>query len=288
MRRAPPVARHSLFGALKGAPLLIALAAAACATGPGSAPDAPPPEITFQELELQQDLTTFDLRFGGELTSARPATLERATWEMVVEGNVVTSGEQPLAVRIPQNGKGAFELRASSRYVKTPEQLKAMSDRGGSLLAAMRGTLFVRRDGKMYELPFARSREVRTPRLPIVRLQEIDGARYSDQEVDVHLWLGVVNPNPFPLAVSALDYKAQVANREVASGSLTRRDTIEPAATGVFEITFEVTERTHGPGVKALIQSLTLPWSVSGVLRDELYTIPYDIDGTMRLNVSKK
>jgi hypothetical protein len=280
MTRRPSAALHA-------AALAIAVAAAACVTGPEPAPEGPPPEFVSQELELQQDLTTFNLRFQGQVKSARPATLERAAWEMVVDGKVVKSGEQPLDVRLPENGPGAFDLRASSRYVTTPAELKAMSDRGGSLLAALRGTLFIRRDGKIHPLPFARSREVRTPRLPTVKLQEIDGARYSDQEVDVHVWLGVVNPNPFPLGLSGLDFKAQVANQEVASGTLTRRDTIEPAATGVFEITFEVTEKTHGPGVKALIKSLTLPWSVAGVVRGELFTLPYDIAGTMRLNVSK-
>jgi hypothetical protein len=275
--------RRSVLGAVLGA----AIGVGGCATRPDPAPDAPPPELASQELQLQQDLTTFNLRFEGEVKSVRPAILQRAKWEMVVDGKVVKSGEQPLGVQIAENGAGTFELRATSRYVATREELQAMSARGGSLLAALRGTLFLIRDGKVLELPFARSREVRTPRLPTVRLQEIDGARYSEQEVDVHVWLGVVNPNPFPLAVSALDFTAQVAGKEVASGALTRADSIHPAATGVFEISFEVTERTHGPEVRGLIKSLTLPWSVSGSLRGDLYTIPYKVDGIMRLNVSK-
>jgi hypothetical protein len=276
--------RRNVLGAILGA----ALGVGGCASGPDPAPAAPPPELASQELQLQQDLATFDLRFGGEVKSVRPATLQRAKWEMVVDGKVVKSGEQPLGVQIAENGTGAFEVRASSKYVTTPEELTAMSARGGSLLAALRGTLFVQRDGKIHQLQFARGGDVRTPRLPTVTLHRIDGALYKNRdEVDVHIQLGVVNPNPFPLAVSALDFTAQVANKEVASGTLTRADSIHPAATGVFEISFEVTEETHGPEVRALIKSLTLPWSVSGSLRGELYTLPYKIDGTMRLNVSK-
>jgi LEA14-like dessication related protein len=274
--------RRRLTDAILG----VGLAASACASGPETASERPP-EITSQTLQLDQDLTTFSLRLEGEVSSVPPATVDRAKWEMVVEEKVVKSGEQSLGIQVPENGAGRFEVRASSRYVASPGELKAMSDRGGSLLAALRGTLFVRRGGKVHQLPFARSREVRTPRLPTVKLQEIDGARYSDREVNVHLWLGVVNPNPFPLAVAALDYRAEVANKEVSKGTLTRADTIDPSSTGVFEISFEVDERTHGAEVTKLIKSLEIPWSVAGDLRGELYSIPYDIDGTMRLNVSK-
>jgi LEA14-like dessication related protein len=272
---------------LVGALLVAGLAASSgCATGPEGG-SVPPPEIRSQQLHLNQDLTNFHLRLEGEVGSALPATVERAKWEMVVEEKVVKSGEHSLGIQIPENGKGGFEIQASSRYVATAAELKAMSDRGGSLLAALRGTLFVRRGGTVHELPFARSREVRTPRLPSVKLHDIDAGRYSDRQVNVRLGLGVVNPNPFPLAVSALDYRAQVAGKEVSQGTLTRADTIEPSSTGVFEVTFEVDEQSHGADVTKLIKSLEIPWSVAGDLRGELYSIPYAIDGKMRLNVSK-
>ena len=271
---------------LVGELLAAGLAASGCATGPEGT-SVPPPEIRSQQLHLTQDLTSFHLRLEGEVSSALPATVERAKWEMVVEEKIVKSGEQSLGVQILENGTGRFEIQASSRYVGTAAELKAMSDRGGSLLAALRGTLFIRRSGKARELQFARSREVRTPRLPSVKLQEIDAGRYSERQVNVRLGLGVVNPNPFPLAVSALDYRAHVAGKEVSQGTLTRADTIDPSSTGVFEITFDVDEQSHGPEVTKLIKSLEIPWSVAGDLRGELYSIPYAIDGKMRLNVSK-
>lgn len=258
-----------------------------CASTPEQKASTPPPEITAQELNVQQDLTTFSLELLGQLTSPTEATIERAVWEMVVEGEVVKTGEAALNIPVAPGASAPFTVGASGGYVKGAEELRALSEKGGSLLTALRGNLIVRQNGKTGELPFARSREVRTPRLPSVRLQELDAARYSEEEANIIFYLGVVNPNPFPLKVDVLEYKVLVNGKQIGEGTRARGDAINPAGTGVFEVQLGVKKDTYGDDVKALIKTLSLPYVVEGQLKGELFTVPYKLDGTVKLNVSK-
>lgn len=259
----------------------------ACASTPEQKASTPPPEITSQELNVEQDLTTFTLALVGQVTSPTAATIEKAVWEMVVEGEVVKTGEAPLNIEVTEGGSTSFTVGASGGYVKSAEELRALSEKGGSLLTALRGNLIVRQNGKTVELPFARSREVRTPRLPSVRLHELDAARYSAEEANIIFYLGVVNPNPFPLKIDVLEYKIAIDGKQVAEGTRARGDAINPAGTGVFEVQLGVNKDTWGPEVKKLIQTLSLPYVIQGELKGELFTVPYQLADTVKLNVSK-
>lgn len=261
--------------------------ALACATTPEPKAEVPPPEVVSQDLNVDQDIGTFTLGLEGTLKSEAPATVEKATWEMVVDGKVVKSGEQPLDVQVPAGGTAPFSVQAQSRYVSSPEELKAMSEKGGSLLAALRGKLHVKQDGATREVEFARGREVRTPRLPAVKMHTLDAARFSDKEANILYSLGVVNPNPFPLGVERLTYKVEVGGKQVAEGERAVGDKITPASTGVYDVQVAVDEANIGPEIKALIKSQLLPWVITGELKGDLYVIPYKLDGAVRLNVSK-
>ena len=260
---------------------------AACASTPEAGPPPPPPELTSQELNLRQSLTDFQLTFTGQLESEQPATIEKANWEMVVEGNVVKSGEQPLNIEVTPGQPASFTLEANGSYVGSAEELKAMSERGGSLLTALRGDLLVRQGQATHKIPFARSREVRTPRLPTVRMGDLYPARYSDDEANITFYLRVMNPNPFPLRIQDLGYKIVVADKQIADGTRARGDAIDPAAMGEFDIQVSINKETMGPDVRKLIKSATLPYKVEGELKGELFTVPYSLDGVVRLSSSQ-
>src|SRR5205823_2986643 len=167
----------------------------------------------------------------------------------------------------------------TSKYVANAEELKAMDARGGTLLAALRGKLAVRHSGKLDLIEFARSREVRVPRLPHVKMQAIDGARYAENEASLTFSLGVDNPNPFPIRLEGLDYKIAVAGKQLTDGVLGRGEKVEPSSTGVFEVQVAVNSDTFGSGVEKLIKTLKLPYEVTGELKGDLVAEAYDLKG---------
>ena len=268
---------------------LAVLALTGCKTAPEVKPASAPPELSSQELTIaEQGLTEFSVRLDGQVKSADAAKIEKANYELVVDGKVVHSGEAVVAAEVPAGGAGAFKIEQTSKYVASAEDLKAMDARGGSLLVAIRGKAVVFRQGQPQTvLEFAKSREVRVPRLPKVKLHELDAARYDAEEASATFFLGVDNPNPFPVKLTGLDYKIVVAGKPMGEGVRGSGEKVAASSTGVFEVQVHVNKETYGPEVAKLIKTLTLPYLVTGSVKGDLLDEPYELKGDIKLNVSK-
>jgi LEA14-like dessication related protein len=266
----------------------LAILWAGCKTGPEAGP-AGAPALVRQEMAIpEQGLTDFRIRFEGDLTSPIALTADRATYEVVVEGKVIKSGEAKVALQLAAGETKPFTVEGGSQYVRSAEELKEVSAKGGTLLAAIRGKLYVTdANGKKHELDFARSRDIRVPRLPTVKLHELDGARYSAEEVNAVFYLGVVNPNPFPIRLAGLKYTVKMAGKQLADGTIGAGEKVDPAATGVFEVHADFNKQSFGADAPKVIKSHNIPYEISGELTSELVKEPYELKGDMKLNVSK-
>jgi LEA14-like dessication related protein len=255
----------------------------ACATAEVK-PDAPAPTLEGQDLQvISQSLTEFHLKLLGKLKCADACTATKAKYELVVDGKVVSSGEQNL-----NQGAGDFALDQTSKYVSSAEDLKAMDARGGSLLVALRGTIQVTQGGKPFTVDFAHSHEVRVPRLPHVKFQELEAGRFSEDEAAITFHIGVNNPNPFELRVDEIKYEVTVAGKKVADGTIGRGEKVSPASTGVFDIEVKVDADTHGAAeIKKLIKGKVLPYEITGSMAAELHNETFDFKGDIKLNAPK-
>jgi LEA14-like dessication related protein len=263
--------------------VFFAVLATACATAEVK-PDLPAPTLDNQELEVvSQTLTEFHLKLVGKLKCADVCTATKAKIELVVDGKVVHSGEKALS-----QGAGDFALDQTAKYVGSADELKAMDARGGSLLAAIRGTLTVTQGGKSFNVDFAHSHEVRVPRLPHVKFQELEAGRFAEDEAAITFHIGVWNPNPFELRVDEIKYEVSVAGKKVGDGTIGRGERVSPSSTGVFDIEIKVDAATHGDKeIRALIKSKVLPYEISGSMAAELHSETFDFKGDVHLNASK-
>jgi Late embryogenesis abundant protein len=268
---------------------LTAVALAALFSGCASRAPAPTgagPEVPSQELQVTQSLTDFKLNFVGKVTGPDGAKVDTAHWELVVDGKVVNSGVAQVNATL-SGGAADFSFSTSSKYVSNADELKAMDTRGGSLLVALRGKLNLKAGESSLEVPFARSREVRVPRLPHMKMVEMEGARFHETEAGITFHLGVVNPNPFEIYVAQLSYDVQVAGKAVEKDVIGRGERVSPASTGVFDVEVKIDEGTHGKDVAKLIKSQVLPYAVTGQLQADLFTEAFDFKGDLKLNVTK-
>jgi hypothetical protein len=265
-------------------------ALAALWLGCASAPSRPsgPPVLALQEATVPtQNLTEATVHYAGQVVSPVPGVLEKADYELVSEGQVVKTGSASLNVPLTVNQPTAFSFQERAAYVRGPEDLKALSEKGGTMLLALRGTLTVRSGQDVQTLPFAASRSVRVPRLPQVLIESLDAARYSSTEVNLTLRVGVKNPNPFPLRLDQLGYTLLVGGKSLGEGTLTKADTVDASATGVYPLEASVSPATWGSDVKGLISKGVLPYTLKGELTGPLLKVPYSLDGSVKLNVSK-
>ena len=251
-------------------------------------PDVPAPTVPVQELAVVgQSLTEFHLKLSGKVEASEAARLEKAVYELVVDEKVVKSVEQLLGLDVAPGQPADFVLEQTTAYVTSAEELKAMDARKGSLLCALRGKLIVKGATRTTEVPFARSREVRVPRLPHLKLQEFEAGRYSEDEAGVTFHVGVVNPNPFEVRVTSIKYAISIADKAVAEGEIGKGDKVSPSSTGVFDIEAKATVETHGPEIKKLIKARTLPFVITGALTAELFSEPFEFKGNLNLPLAK-
>ncbi|WP_164007667.1 LEA type 2 family protein [Pyxidicoccus trucidator] len=271
-------------------PLFRLVALLTLGLGCASAPTKPtsPAVLTAQETTvLSQALTEAAVRYRAQVASPGPAVVERADYELVSNGEVVKTGSAKLDVRLEPGIPADITFEERAPYVKNAEDLARLSAQGGTLLLALRGTLVVRSGEQEEKLPFAASRAARVPRLPTVVVEELDGARYSPEEVQLNVRLGVRNPNPFPLKLEGLTFQVAVAGKTLESGTVAQADSVAASATGVYPVEVAVTKDTWGPDVKALISKGVLPYGVTGELTGPLLRVPYSLTGEVKLNVSR-
>jgi len=258
--------------------------------GCASAPTRPagPATLTLQEATVAtQSLNDTTVRYSGQVVSLSPGVLEKAEYELVSDGQVMKTGTAALNVPLTAGQPASFSFQERAAYVKGPEDLKALSERGGTMLVALRGTLTVRSGQEVETLPFAASRSVRAPRLPEVVVDSLDAARYSAEEVGLTLRLGVKNSNPFPLRLEQITYTLVVAGKVLDEGTLGKADTVDASATGTYPLEATVSASTWGKDVKALISKGTLPYTLKGEVKGPLLRQPFTLEGNVKLNVSR-
>jgi hypothetical protein len=258
-----------------------------CASAPPARPSGPAVLTSQETLVASQDLTEATVRYRAQVASPSSGVVERADYELVADGKVVKTGSARLDVRLEPGVPADISFEERATYVQSAEDLTRLSGQGGTLLLALRGTLVVRSGEQEEKLPFAASRAARMPRLPEVVMAELDGARYSAEEVQLNLRLGVRNPNPFPLKLGGLTFQVAIAGKTLDTGTLAQSDTVDASATGTYPVEIAVTQETFGPGVKPLISKGVLPYGVTGELTGPLMRVPYSLTGEVKLNVSR-
>ncbi len=267
---------------------LLWLCLAACATTEVKK-QVPPPELPDQDLRvLGQNLTDFDVALESKLVASEPITLSKVDWELVVDGKVVNKGSSPITGQAGPDAPGKFFFEQKSKYVDSADELKAMDGRGGSLLIALRGKATYQGPSGPGTIDFAHSREVRVPRLPHARFQEVEAGRYAEDEAGITFRIGVNNPNPFEVLVTAITYKVEVAGKKIAEGTIGKGERVSPASTGVFDLETKVNADTHGAAeIKKLIKSRNLPYVITGQLQADLFAEPFEFTGTINLPPAK-
>lgn len=277
---------------------LLCVVISACKTAP-EVIDVTPPALPAEDFAVvTQNLNQVDIKYTGAIEAGTdPLVVESAKWEFVVDGTVKNSGEDKLNLQVAAGQRGDFSFSQTLAYVKDEEELKAMDARGGSLLLAMRGTLIVKvsepargetpASVKTVELPFAKSREVRTPRLPHIKLVEFEAGRFSEVEVQATFHLGVVNPNPFEIRISGIDYAVSLAGKEVNKGTIGAGERANASATSVFDVTATLNEESHGKDAGKIVKGLVVPYVLTGTLKTALTSEALESKADIKLKASK-
>ena len=259
-----------------------ALVLGACAGAPKVVKPATPAAVTADSLEFSDaDLKGFKATLALRVESpGTPATVRSVKSELVVEGEVVATREEPATLTVEPGAAAALSVSYEARYAPRPEDAPP----GGTQLVAVRGTVTLDRGGFEETVPFARSREIRLPRQPTVSLRSVEGARYAADRAVFTAYLAVTNPNPFPARIEEVRYKATFGGKDMSEGRVGRAALLAEASTDTYEVPVTLDAETYGPEVVALIRGLVIPYRIEGQLVGEGLDVPFTLQGEVRLN----
>ena len=112
---------------------------------------------------------------------------------------------------------------------------------------------------------FAGKREVATPILPKVVLQEAQVASVDGGlKGAVFFSVGIDNPNTFPIEVDRFGWSATVGGKELRKAGDASRERVPPSSVAAFEDTLQLDEETYGPDVRKLLSQQRVPYRIEG------------------------
>ena len=214
------------------------------------------------------------LKNGGEA----PVKATRASYEVVVGGKVLQKGELPLSGEVPAGGELTVEVPVPIVYAKDEAELAAVIEKKEPFDYALRGVIAT--GGGPVE--FAKRSVVRAPRMPIVKLDEVEAMNSNSEGLSVNAFVDVENPNPFPLALKGLTWKLAVGGQPAADGVTGGKDVIKPAS----HIRYELTSTIDPAKVKErkdLIQNNAVSYGLEGQLELGITRVPVEGSGTSKL-----
>ncbi len=261
----------------------------ACKSAPDLAGDTAQPAVPNQSLQVvSQTLSDCTVKLSGTLESPDlELTVHKAIVELVVDGVVLHTREEDFKVIVPAGESRPVDLPETFTYVKDRAELIALDARAGSMLVTVRGQLVGSLKGadgvRPVQIAFAHSKDLRTPRLPKVKLVDLEAGRFSESEVQVLFHVGVVNPNPFDIMLTGLSYEAVLGGKKIAESFVGKGERVSAASTGVFEVQVALNEETYGAAVKHLIKSMVVPYSLTGKATTALSDATLEAKGEIKL-----
>jgi LEA14-like dessication related protein len=261
--------------------LMLALACTvACATAKPTSAALPPDTLQAQPLAVtEQNLTSFtvEARMEFQNPDATALTIREATFEITLDGTSVNKGRVTLDLQVAAGDSQFVRIPAPTTLAPDEETLKKWLAKGDTPIhMVMQGTLIMDEQGVSREAPYSEVGELRAPRLPKPKMNDVDVGRYGgESELGISFFLGLENQNPFEVRVASISYRATLDGKEVAAGMASTGDHIPASQTAEYEIE---------TAMKTTEQKNEMTYSLEGVVDLGVTKLPYNLTGPVNFS----
>jgi LEA14-like dessication related protein len=261
---------------MKRAPLAALVLLAACAGQQKTGPDVVQVRPEYVEIK-DQGFTTFTPMAVIPLENAAPVQVTDATYEIIVKGEKVGGGTVQLGRTVQPGEK--LEVVADPMPYATGDKMGDVLEINGSLPLLMRGEIHA--GGTSYA--FSKAGNVRTPRIPTVKIWHIEVTTYAEEErLAVLFFVRVVNKNPFDLQLEELSYDLTVGGKKLVTGAVAGTKEVIGAATGgQIELPLDITKQNFGDVKKYLRTWTSLPYKLDGEVHLGVGRMPVALSGEL-------
>jgi len=215
---------RSLLTVVLAAALASGLAACAASKPAAEEGAAAGAAVTAETLKVDETEQTINglkavvtVRLKNE--GASPVSATGASFEVVIAGKVVTSGTAAVSASVPAAGEATIAIAAPFVYAKGDDEIASLVQRKEPVEYAVRGTIDV--GGAKVE--FAKAGAIRAPRMPSMKLGNLDATTSPSVGVAFSASIDLDNPNTFPLVLQSSHWKLTVAGKPAGEGVMDRR-----------------------------------------------------------------
>ncbi len=247
----------------------------------GAKPVADAPETTsLQPLTIvEQTLTdvTVEARLQFDNPDQTPLEIKEATYEVTLDGTSMGKGHVALDYSVEGGGSQFVRIPAPTTLATDEESLNKWVAKGDQPIhVVMQGTLHITEQGTTRDVPFAEVCDMRAPRFPLPKMNDVDVGRYGEGgELGVNFFVGVENQNAFEVRVKSISYHASLDGQELAAGMASTGDRLPPSQTAEYEIVAE----TKKP------EKDEMSYGLEGIIDLGIAKVPIHLSG--KVNFSK-
>jgi LEA14-like dessication related protein len=266
---------------------------AACAGGRGEGAGAGSEDVQAGPLKVtEQTLTGFSVEAMIDLTnsSKEPLQISGATFELLVDDRPMNSGTLSFNQILESGGLTSLKIPAQAEIAKDEATLAPWTARGEQAIPLLlRGELQVNLEGRPRESwPFARTGELRAPRLPVAKINDAEAARYENNEIGLAFYLGLDNQNPFPIHIKSATYKIVINGKQVAEGIASVGDRIPASKMAEYEVLARLSPAQFGPELHQLVQDNKLAYVKDGNVDLGIAQVPFKLSGDLKFSKGSK
>lgn len=249
---------------------------AACAGGQKTGPTVV--QVRPDRVEIkEQGFTSFTPMAVIPLDDQAPVQVSHATWQILVGDDEVGSGTTQLGRTVQPGEK--LEVVADAVPYAIGEKIGEILEMNSSMPILMRGEIHA--GDRVFE--YSKGGNVRTPRIPSVKVWHIEVTNYSDEDrLAVLFFVRVVNKNPFDIQLEELSYDIDVGGHTIVTqGIAGTKEVIGAATGGQIELPIDLTKQNF-PDVKKYLRTWnSLPYTIEGEVRLGVGRMPVSLSGEL-------
>ncbi|MES9943095.1 MAG: LEA type 2 family protein [Candidatus Thiodiazotropha sp. 6PLUC2] len=240
------------------------------------------------------DINGIDLIFDLQVDNPNPVkiALDRLDYDLKLSNHSFLKGEQGMGVSLAANGPSQVKLPVRMEFEQLLQQYGQLLkqdevpyeiDLGLGLDVPLLGRI---------RLPVNYQGRMPIPKIPDVKVSDVDVERLTLQKAELMVELEVANPNRFAVILDKLDYQLKLNGIDVGGGVLSQSMKIDQRGKGRIKIPLSLDLMQAGRGLYgAFIGGSGLSYELGGSLDASgdtpllgEFQIPLDKQGKVDLN----
>ncbi|MES9854579.1 MAG: LEA type 2 family protein [Candidatus Thiodiazotropha sp. L084R] len=253
------------------------------------------PTAQVKDVKLSGlDLNGIDLIFNLQVDNPNPVkiVLDHLDYDLKLSDRSFLKGEQGMGMNLVANGASQVKLPVRMEFqqllkqygqLKNQDEVPYQIDLGLGFDVPLLGRI---------RLPVNYEGRLPIPKMPDVKLSNIEVKRLTLQKADLMVELEVANPNQFAVMLDKLDYQLKLNGIDVGSGALSQSMKIDQRGRGRITLPLSLDMMQAGRGLySAFIGGSGLRYELDGSLDASgdtpilgEFQIPLDRQGKVDLN----